>query len=104
MLAFSHSIGGPKNYAYKTESDQTICKVRGFSWNYRNSQILNFDSLIDLLLNMNWDRPLPIYNPAKITRDGKNRKVINKAEVKQYKIVCTKIVVQDNLTTLPYGY
>lgn len=49
----------------------------------------------ELLLGMKWCRTIPIYNPAKITRDGKTRKGINK-EVKQYKIVYTKRVVQDD--------
>lgn len=101
---FYYSIGGPKNYAYETEEGQTVCKIRGFSLNYENSQLLNFKSMKELLLGMKWSRAIPIYNPAKITRDGKTRKVINKEEVKQYKIVYTKRVVQNDLTTLPYGY
>ena len=37
--------GGPKNYAYKTNSKKETCKVRGFTLNYTNSQLINFDSV-----------------------------------------------------------
>ena len=37
--------GGPKNYAYQTKNGKTICKVRGFTLNYRGSQKLNFSSM-----------------------------------------------------------
>ena len=33
---------GPKNYAYRTQSGQEVCKVRGFRLNYTNSQLTNF--------------------------------------------------------------
>ncbi|XP_035234223.1 uncharacterized protein LOC118206055 isoform X2 [Stegodyphus dumicola] len=32
--------GGPKNYAYQTATGKACCKVRGFSLNFRNSQLL----------------------------------------------------------------
>ena len=40
---------GPKNYTYKLNTGQICCKVRGFSLNYRNSQIINFQSMKDTL-------------------------------------------------------
>ena len=32
---------GSKNYSFKLNTGQTICKVRAFSLNYKNSQVLN---------------------------------------------------------------
>ena len=40
--------GGPKNYAYKVSNGKTHCKIRGFTLNYTNSLVLNFDSLKDV--------------------------------------------------------
>ena len=37
--------GGPKNYAYQTVRDKTVCKVRGFTLNVRGKETLNFDSM-----------------------------------------------------------
>ena len=39
--------GGPRNYAYKTFNsvtvvENTVCKVRGITLNYRASQLVNF--------------------------------------------------------------
>ncbi|XP_035226144.1 uncharacterized protein LOC118198555 [Stegodyphus dumicola] len=41
--------GGPKNYAYQTATGKTCCKVRGFSLNFRNSQLLNFEAIKSLV-------------------------------------------------------
>ena len=37
--------GGPKNYGYKTNKHKETCKVRGFTLNYTNSQLINFESV-----------------------------------------------------------
>jgi len=48
--------GGPKNYAYKqcnsvTGDVKTVCIVRGITINYKASQLVNFQSIKDLVLN-----------------------------------------------------
>ena len=40
---------GPKNYTYKLNTGKISCKVRGFSLNYRNSQVINFNSMKNAL-------------------------------------------------------
>lgn len=96
--------GGPKNYAYETMSGKTCCKIRGFTLNFRNSQSLNFESIKRLVCEMDTSTTIPLLNPAKITREAKRRKVINKQERKLYRLVYNKRVIQPDLTTLPYGY
>lgn len=96
--------GGPKNYAYQTKKGKTCCKVRGFTLNYRNSQALNYDCIKSLIFNLDPQQQIPLCNPHKITRDAKKRKIENKEEVKIYKIVYNKRVIQQDLTTLPYGF
>ena len=49
----SFVCAGSKNYGYRTHKGKEVCKVKGFSLNYANSQILNFDSMMDTVLNMN---------------------------------------------------
>ena len=43
------ACGGPKNYAYVVSNGEKCCKIRGFTLNFKNSQILNFDSMKDAI-------------------------------------------------------
>ena len=40
---------GPKNYSYKTNEGNTMCKVRGFTLNNTNSLIINHNTLNELI-------------------------------------------------------
>ena len=42
---------GPKNYSFKLNTGEVVCKVRGFSLNYSSSKIINFDSMKSTLDN-----------------------------------------------------
>ena len=47
--------GGSKNYAYKivntkTSAEKTVCKVRGITLNYATSQLVNYESIKDMIL------------------------------------------------------
>jgi hypothetical protein len=49
--------GGPKNYAYRTVNSKTkekkaVCKVRGITLNYAAAQLVNFDSIRDMILGI----------------------------------------------------
>ncbi len=37
---------GPKNYAFVTNEKETVCKVKGFSLNYKASMKVNFESIV----------------------------------------------------------
>jgi hypothetical protein len=41
--------GGPKDYAYKTSKKKTGCEVRGITLNYATAQLVNFDSIRDMI-------------------------------------------------------
>ncbi|XP_041350679.1 uncharacterized protein LOC121369693 [Gigantopelta aegis] len=96
--------GGPKSYGYRTCSGSEVCKVRGFSLNYANAQLIHFEAIREMVLSLTRDGTLTVTNPSKISREKRKRKIYNKVEEKKYKIVYTKRVIQDNLDTLPYGY
>ena len=36
---------GPKNYTFRVNAGEIVCKVRGFSLNHRASLVINFDSM-----------------------------------------------------------
>lgn len=66
--------GGPKNYAYQTKNGKMICKVHGFTLNYRGSQKLNFSTMCEQVC---WPNGEPIFleNPHFIKRDAKTKTI-----------------------------
>jgi len=40
---------GPKSYAYTTNTGKNTCKVKGFTLNHRNSEILNKDTMLEIV-------------------------------------------------------
>ncbi len=97
---------GPKNYAYRLNNGQSVCKVRGFSLNYTNSQVLNFDSMREALRA--WKHNIPtkelITVTTQILRQKKEAKVYTKKMPKTYSVVYNKRFVKNDFTTRPFGY
>ena len=94
---------GPKNYAIQTDIGTTITKIRGFSLNHTNSQLLNFDSLKEIILG-DQQAQIVTVNPRKIVREKLKHKIINRREEKRYQLVYDKRIILDDLSTIPYGY
>ncbi|XP_074645851.1 uncharacterized protein LOC141902110 [Tubulanus polymorphus] len=101
---------GPKNYAYRVFSPRdnefsTECKVKGINLNFRNKQIVNFGSMVDIIVEEKYDH-LYILNPDKINRKIKDCSIYNRDERKIYRAVYTKRAFDpaDRYNTLPYGY
>ena len=95
--------GGPKNYAYITNSGKETCKVRGFTLNHMNAERINFDAMKDLVTSRSGDK-ISLQPQVKITRDKKRRLIINQDQKKDYRMVYTKRQILPSLDTLPYGY
>ena len=94
--------GGPKNYAYTTSDGDECCKIRGFTLNHRNSQLLNFETMKQLVTHQSGQKI--ILDPeTKIVRDKKRRLVYNTQQKKDYQMVYTKRRKLNN-DTVPYGY
>lgn len=96
---------GPKNYAYVLNTGEGFCKVRGFSLNYANSRIINFEAMKAALFS--WKRGDPndlITVTAEIKRDKRDVQIVNKTVTKHYGVVFDKRRVLDDFSTVPYGY
>ena len=96
---------GPKNYAYRlAKSGKTVCRVRGFTLNWKNSQSINFDSIKAMVKDHKHEQTIKIVNDDQITRDLNKMKIVNKDLTKQYRMVYDKRILIDDYHTVPYGY
>ena len=97
---------GAKNYAYKLNTGQVVCKVRGFSLNYAASQVVNLDSMRQVLEEWRHKlKPTEILTyKTMISRDKYSTRVYTHQLAKSYGLVYNKRVVSDDYSTLPYGY
>ncbi|XP_071153592.1 uncharacterized protein [Mytilus edulis] len=98
--------GGPKNYAFKLikpdkAGNQTCCKIRGITLNYKNSLELNFEIVKEMVKGRM--KSVTVTDEYKIRRNVKSIDIILCVEEKDYRIVFDKRVLKDNYTTVPYG-
>ena len=96
---------GPKNYSYRVNTGQTVCKVRGFSLNYDNSKVINFESMKKCLvewLNGN-DSPVRTVK-TEIRREKYEAEVCTRKMSKNYGVCYDKRRVVNNYQTVPFGY
>ena len=99
----SYVSAGAKNYGYQLQDGNQVCKIRGFTLNHRNSLILNFDSIKELITTHDRQNDqLEVDDPHKIVR--KEGHLYNKAEKKKYRLVYDKRWLLENLSTLPFGW
>ena len=97
---------GAKNYAYKLNTGQVVCKVRGFSLNFAASKIINLETMKEALNCWKWGQNREDMTTVKtmILRDRKTAVVYSKVMPKNYGVVYNKRVVNDHFETLPYGH
>jgi hypothetical protein len=100
----SFVAAGPKNYSYRQTNGKEVCKVRGFTLNFTNSQLINFTSVRDMVTSEDQDGVITTTNPSKISRDKYGHRIYNKVERKRYRMTYNKRVIQPEFVTLPYGY
>lgn len=94
---------GPKNYAYRTASGKTCCKIRGFTLSVRTSEKVNLESMVQLV-KANNKGTIDVVNPQEIVRDKQTKAILSQRRVKKYRLVYDKRVIQTNFETLPFGY
>ena len=75
-------------------------------------KIINFETMQSMILDKSVplqgfpDQLKTVYtvNKKKISRNKYATQIFNRPEIKAFRPIYTKRVVQDDLTTLPYGY
>ena len=96
---------GPKNYSFRVNTGEMICKVRGFSLNYKSSLILNFQSMKEALVAWkNNEKKELITVKTELVRDKYKPKVFNRVISKHYGVVYDKRKVLPDFTSIPFGF
>lgn len=62
-----------------TVSGKEECKVRGFTLNWKNSKLINFEAIRDMICTSR-KSVVTVSNPNKICRDSRKRKLYNQCE------------------------
>ena len=97
---------GPKNYTYRLNTGEICCKVRGFSLNYRNSQVINFESMKHALFAWKGKDNVDMMTiKTEIKRHKHQNPIVYSRQVKkQYSVVYDKRRVLNDFTTVPFGF
>jgi hypothetical protein len=90
---------GPKNYACRTNDGKRVCKVKGFSLKSAASEVLNFDSMVNIVKNQTGD--IIDVNHLRFIRNKKDFTMRTEEGVKKYKQVYTKRILLPDLSTIP---
>ena len=95
----------PKSYGYELENGKKKFKIKGFTLNYENSKILNYDSMKACMIN---NSVVTLKNDHFIKRDNKTKDIVSVKQEKIFKFCYDKrkiIKVNDEyIDTLPYGF
>ena len=97
---------GAKNYAYRLDTGQVMCKVGGFSLNFSASQVVNLNSMkqaIHIWRDVNTYLEM-VTLKTMIMCDKLTAIVYTCTMPKHYGVVYNKCVVNDDFSTIPFGY
>jgi tRNA U38,U39,U40 pseudouridine synthase TruA len=101
---------GAKNYAYTTDSGYTDCTVKGLTIGYLVNMIVTFELIKRIVIAANPTRGTAAFyeNVAipqhKFTRNKNDFSIRTGVTSKNYRYVFDKRVVQEDKTSLPFGY
>jgi hypothetical protein len=94
----------PKSYGYKTEDGKKKFKIKGFTLNYENAKILNYDSMIASIDG----KEVVLKNDHYIKRNTKTKEIESVKNEKIFRFCYDKRAIvkvsEDHIDTLPYGY
>ena len=93
---------GPKNYIFRLNTGEIVCKVRGYCLNHRSSLIINFQTMKKALSAWMKKEPEELVTvKTELVRDKYDPKIVNRTVPKKYSVVYDKRKVLPDFTTLP---
>ena len=102
--------GGPKNYAYGvidtvTGRANTVCKFRGITLNYSAKQLVNFDVIMDRVLETGAEPTVTVHTEKiKRKRKGGTVAIVTEPEDKTYRISFFKRRSLADNSSVPFEY
>ncbi len=93
---------GKKNYAYKTDTGETHCTVKGFTFNHLTNLKLTFDSIKRIVTENQQDKIT--CEQLMFKRDKKRQTIQTSVQLKEYGFVYNTRILQENYETIPFGY
>lgn len=94
---------GPKNYGYRTNKGISKCVVKGFSFYAGTNNLINFDSIKNIVMNNQHDKIATKQMQFKTNKVNWN--VESCVKTKLYSMIYDKrILLSDDMSTLPFGY
>ncbi|XP_055337792.1 uncharacterized protein LOC129587874 [Paramacrobiotus metropolitanus] len=92
---------GPKTYAYRTNDDVSIVKLKGFTLNGATSELINFERMLSMLdtseeVNVNYPDSIQRHKPSLTLRQ--------RDMSKKFRMTYDKRRIVENWNTLPFGY
>ena len=94
---------GPKSYAYRTNSNKKVFKVKGLTINSSNKDIFQLENLQKMVVDRNLQ--YNILSPFKIIRVKGEFELLSKSQVKTFRFTFDKReVLSDRASTIPFGF
>ena len=93
---------GPKSYAFTTNKGNKVCKVKGITLNFRNSLIINEETMYKIVHNHITE--VKAMYPHMIKKVKKHAMIHNVKQEKTFRKVYEKRYILPNFDTLPWGY
>ena len=95
----------PKSYGYLTNKEKEVTKIKGFTLNYKNSKILNLNTMKRII-----DKEIEKVNLSyqMMTRNVENKTLVNTETSKEFKFEYDKRMIMPEkdctFDTLPWGF
>jgi hypothetical protein len=93
---------GPKSYAYRCSDGEEVVKFKGLTLNHKNQSLMNFEAVLNLLLERN--SKVKLKPGILFIRDKYNGRIFTGKLNKTASCTFDKRIVTEDFVTVPYGF
>jgi hypothetical protein len=92
---------GPKSLGWRSNTGVTHCTLKGITYNYLTSCMLDYEQIKDIVFNNETELSCPQY---KFCRKKYIWEVFTRVEAKKFRFTYDKRIILADLTTRPFGF